>query len=384
MKQSLLKGWAVCGIFLLLGAQVYSSDKVLSFEKKWTNETSEFVRQALNGMTIPFASNYDSKVEKLVKNYMTRGSRSFEKMLGKSEYYFPIFEQALKEKGLPAELKYLPLVESNLYPKVESSAGAGGLWQFMPPTARHYELKMDEWIDERQDPYLSSIAAATMLKQLYQQFEDWQLVLAAYNCGPGRVRKAIRKAGSSDYDLLKSYLPLQTREYLKKYTATALVMENHQILGLKPQAFDLDYAQTSVLRIYEWMSFKGISEFTGVPIKELERLNPSYKKGIIPKSEWGNLLVIPKTVALSFEQFLSNKGIESLTYLRGEPEHVEPVPSTEYWASAHVRSLPSKMVFQFNVQGLLSWSSNWGKSLFGTLRLGSLLGLKSIFQFTSA
>jgi membrane-bound lytic murein transglycosylase D len=373
MKQTLLKGVGVCCFVLLLTFQLYSKDELRSFEKKWTSETSIFIQQALQKMETPFVAGYDSKVEKLVKRYMTRGSRSFEKMLGKSAYYFPIFEAALHKHDLPSELKYLPVVESHLIPTIESSAGAAGLWQFMPVTARHFDLHMDEWIDQRYDPLLSSAAAAQMLDELYQQFEDWELVLAAYNCGPGRVRKAIRKAGTSEYEHLKLYLPAQTRQYLSKYTATVLVMENHQVLGLQPQAFDLVDEKTSVLRIYEGMSLEDISQSIGIEHPVLDRLNPAYKKGVIPKSDQGSLLVIPSSAALSLEAFLLAQGIVSFDYLQGEPERVQPEPTTEYWASAHVKPLPAKVVFQFNLQGLLTWSHGWGKSLFNTLKLGDFL-----------
>lgn len=373
MKQTLLKGGGICCFLCILSLHAFSSDEFRSFEKKWTTETSHFVRQTLDEMTIPYSASYDEKVEKLVKRYITKGSRSFEKMLGKSRYYFPIFENALQKKDLPLQLKYLPLVESRLFPKVESSAGAGGLWQFMPATARHFDLNMDEWIDERSDPYLSSFAAANLLDYLHGQFDDWKLVLAAYNCGPGRVKKAIRKAGTTKYENIKPYLPSQTRHYLDKYTATALVMENYQILGLKPQAFDLVYHQTSVIKVYDWMSFEGISQSVEIGQELLERLNPAYKKGIIPQSEQGKLLVLPSSVALSFEEYLESKGVMKIAYVRGEPERIEAEPTTEYWASAHVRPLPNKMVLQFNLQGLLSWSHGWGKSLFSTLKLGDFL-----------
>ncbi len=358
---------------LLLTLQLHSTNEFRSFEKKWTTETSLYVRQTLSEMKVPFAVDYDEKVENLVKRYVTRGSRSFEKMLGKSTYYFPIFEEALRKMGLPNELKYLPMVESRLIPRVESSAGAAGLWQFMPATARHFGLDKDEWMDQRYDPYLSSSAAANMLKELHEQFEDWELVLAAYNCGPGRVRKAIKKAGSRDYEHLKSFLPAQTRNYLNKYTATALVIENHRILGLQPKGFDLDFQQTTVLKVYDWISIEGLSKAIGVDSLTLQRLNPAYKKGIIPQSELGNLLVIPSNAALSLETFLLSRGVNNISYLRGEPVRIEVEPTTEYWASAHVRPLPSKAVFQFNLQGLLSWSHGWGKSLFNTLKLGDFL-----------
>ncbi len=370
MKLMFLKRGSFLFLLLLMAYTGHSTEETRNFNKKWTEAAEDFVRKSLPGTTIPFPASYDPRVEKWVKMYMTRGSRSFERMLGKTTYYFPIFENALTEHNLPEELKYLAMVESSLKPAIESPVGAGGLWQFMPATARHYKLEMNEWKDDRFNPYHSSEAAAQMLSELYQQFEDWQLVLAAYNCGPGRVRKAIKKAGHSDYRNIQSFLPKQTRDYLLKYTATAFVSEHYSSLGLVPSKFDLEREKTSVLKVYEWLSFSSISDATGTNIEKLKRLNPSYKLGIIPKNDAGNLLVIPSSSALSFEEYYQKRGLESIAYVYGKPKRLQPEPkTTEYWASAYVRPVASSSIFQINLQGLLSWSHSWGKSLFSTIKL---------------
>lgn len=375
MKNLIIKGGFLYGMLLLLPLSIRSENKTPSFDKKWTPATEAFVQQALPKITAPFTADLNEKTVEWVRLYTTRGSRSFERMLGKSTYYFPIFEEALQAYALPSELKYLAMVESGLFPTIESPAGAGGLWQFMPATARAYDLHIDDWVDERFDPYRSSLAAAKILNDLYEQFEDWKLVLAAYNCGPGRVRKAIRRAGTAQYENLRHLLPLQTRNYLIKYTATAFVAEHHLTLGLIPRHSETDLMETSVIKVYDWMSLEGVSKASRVPLQTLRRLNPSYKKGIIPKNDSGNLLIIPNTAALFFEQYLEERGVEPLEYLLGEPVRPEPEiqPETRYWASAHVKPLAGPRVLQFNLQGLLSWSHAWGKSVFNTLKISHFL-----------
>ncbi|MEL7121145.1 MAG: lytic transglycosylase domain-containing protein [Bacteroidota bacterium] len=204
------------------------------YDGKWSSKTDEFIKLALEDTAIPFRAEYSPLVKKWIKRHTIRGKKTFEKMLGKSAYYFPIFEHYLDTYELPKELKFLAMVESGLFPKIESSAGAVGLWQFMPGTADFYKLTINEWVDERKSPYRSSEAAAKMLSDLYNQFGDWKLVLAAYNCGPGRVSRAIRKSGSNDYEAIKRRLPKQTQEYVIKYIATAFVGTHFEAFGMQP------------------------------------------------------------------------------------------------------------------------------------------------------
>ncbi len=365
MKKMKVKKGVLYFLLLLLPSLANTHNRTVSFDKKWTAATYAYVQKTLPQINIPFPAEYDEEVVNWVRLYMTRGSRSFEKTLGKFPYYFPIFEAALREKGLPEELKYLSVVESGLIPDIESPVGASGLWQFMPNTAAFFDLTIDEWIDERCDPHRSSLAAANMLHFLYDQFEDWQLVLAAYNCGPGRVRKAIKRTGSRDYKAIRHLLPLQTRNYLVKYTAVAFVATHHHLLGLQPYKDQAGYPEFSVMTVYDWMSLETISEATGIELAAIKKLNPSYKKGILPKNERGNFLVLPGVAALAFEQFLREQGVENFHYHSGEPERIAP-PQTDplqYWASAHVRPLPAKGLLSFNLQGFLSWTYQWGLSV---------------------
>lgn len=168
---------------------------------------------------------YNEIVQKFIDRYTGRLRHSVSYMLGASNFYIPIFEEALEAYGLPLELKYLPVIESALNPKATSHAGAAGLWQFMVATGKQYGLEINSLIDERRDPIKSSYAAAHYLKDLYNIFGDWSLVIAAYNCGPENINKAIHRAdGQADYWKIYPYLPRETRGYVPAFIAANYVM----------------------------------------------------------------------------------------------------------------------------------------------------------------
>ena len=171
-----------------------------------------------------------------VERYLVANRPETEVVLGRAEVFFPEIEAVLEEAGLPDALKYVPMVESMLLPEAVSRSGAAGLWQIMPSTARHLGLRVDETADDRFDPVLSGRAAIKLLKALYAEFGDWSLALAAYNCGPGRVRRAIEKADSREYARLRLFLPVQTRAYLSKFVAIAHISGHRQKYGLEPKS----------------------------------------------------------------------------------------------------------------------------------------------------
>lgn len=234
----------------------------------------------------------DWSVQKYVKQYTQPGRHATERLLGKGAYYFPIFEFYLGKRGLPDALKYLPAVESHLYPEVKSNRGAAGLWQFMPATARFYGLQVDEHIDERFDPHLASEAAAAMLADLYTQFGDWSLVLAAYNCGPGRVRKAMRKAGSEQYQNIKPFLPKQTQQYTDKIAAFLLVAQHHQELGIQAKI-----SPSIQKRLVQKVTFRGahdlhqLAKAAQMDLTYLKALNPKYSSSQLYDYQQHELIV---------------------------------------------------------------------------------------------
>lgn len=195
-------------------------------------------------------------------------------MLARAAYFFPIFEFHLQEAGLPEMLKYLPVVESNLRTKVVSSRGAAGLWQFMPATARYYGLQVDEEEDQRLDPQKASEAASIMLKELFEQFDDWFLALAAYNCGPSRVKRAIRKANSRDFDQIKAFLPKQTRQYTSKFLAALHLGYSIDQLDVR---MNPDEPIIETLPIKSHIPLEQLAKAAKISEKPLEHLNPGYQ-----------------------------------------------------------------------------------------------------------
>ncbi|MCB0579338.1 MAG: transglycosylase SLT domain-containing protein [Phaeodactylibacter sp.] len=268
-------------------------DASASEEFHWPAETNGDIKDRLAQLKIPFEARYDNQIRDIIKDYVTNGMHDTESMLGRTSFYFPIFEHYLSQYGLPKELKYLPIVETSLVPVARSAAGAGGLWQFIPSTAREYRLRMNEYVDERFDPYRSTEAAVKMLSALHKQFKDWSLVLAAYNCGPGRVRSAMREAGCSNFWELRPYLPQETQNYVPRFIAAAYVANFYNHHGLQPR-FPLNSAeQGRAAKIYNSMTFGEISYVTGVDERTIRKFNPSYKRSIIPESQRGNFLLLP-------------------------------------------------------------------------------------------
>lgn len=243
---------------------------------------------------------YNSVVRKFIDQYTGRLRRSVALMLGASNFYIPIFEEALEAYQLPLELKYLPMVESALNPSATSRVGAAGLWQFMITTGKRYDLEVTSLIDERRDPIKSSYAAAQMLKSLYGIFGDWTLVIAAYNCGPGNVSKAIKRAGGErDYWKIYPYLPSETRGYVPAFIAANYVMNYYCEHNICPASTQLPMG-TDTLVVTRDVYFEQISEVCNMPVEELKALNPQYRTSKIPGSAKPCVLRMPLQAINSF------------------------------------------------------------------------------------
>ncbi len=239
----------------------------------------------LDDMHSAIQLSYNKIVRNYIELYTVRRKAQMSNMLGLAEYYFPIFEELLDANDLPLELKYLPVIESALNPRAFSHAGACGLWQFMYGTGRMYKLSINSYIDERRDPIRSSYAAVKFLKDMYKMYGDWILVIAAYNCGPGNVNKAIRRSGGKkNYWDIYYWLPKETRGYVPAFIAAMYAFNYHEEHGIYPLKSDFPLMCDTVMLINK-LHFKQISKVLDVPIEQIRDLNPQYRRDIIPASE---------------------------------------------------------------------------------------------------
>jgi Soluble lytic murein transglycosylase and related regulatory proteins (some contain LysM/invasin domains) len=243
---------------------------------------------------------YNNVVRASILWYIIRKKNVSEKILGLREYYFPIIEQTLDKYDLPLELRYLPIIESALNPIAVSKVGATGLWQFMYGTGKQYKLNITSFVDERRDPVAESEAAAKFLKDLYKIYKDWTLVIAAYNCGPRNVNKAIRRAGGSkNYWEIYNFLPKETRGYVPNFIAAAYLVKYYKDHKLIPYTMPLP-RNTDSIQVNRMLHFQQVSDVLGISVDELRELNPQYKKDIIPGIEKPYTLVLPTGVATDF------------------------------------------------------------------------------------
>lgn len=243
------------------------------------------VIQRLNKLdaTSPFDLVYNEQVRSYIEMYAYRKRGLMAKVLGLSELYFPLFEETLDKYDMPLELKYLAVIESALNPNAKSRAGAMGLWQFMYGTGKLYGLKVTSYVDERCDPRLATEAACQYLQFLFETFGDWQMALAAYNCGPGNINKAIRRSGGKKtYWEVRPYLPRETQGYVPSFIAVTYVMNyaaEHNLSTLSPRK---NFFQVDTVHIKNPVSFSQVSAVLDIPLEDLEYLNPVYKRNHIP------------------------------------------------------------------------------------------------------
>lgn len=240
-------------------------------------------------MESPFDLVYNSAVRNYIELYAVRKRAMVSRMLGMTQLYFPMIEEILDRKKIPLELKYLAIVESALNPTARSRAGAVGLWQFMYGTGKMMGLKITSYVDERSDPYKATEAACDYIQFLYDMFGDWQMVLAAYNGGPGTVSKAIRRSGGKNtYWEIRPYLPKETQGYVPAFIAVNYVMSHaneHNLYSVNP---NLTFSDVDTVNIKEELSFNQIAKVLDMSVEEIQYLNPSYKRQTIPQQSKDN------------------------------------------------------------------------------------------------
>ena len=252
---------------------------------------------------------YNDVVQKFIDRYSGRLRHSISYMLGASNFYMPIFEDALEKYQLPLELKYLPIIESALNPKAVSRVGAAGLWQFMPATGKQYGLKLNSLVDERRDPLKSSDAAARYLRDLFKIFGDWNLVIAAYNCGPENINKAIRRANNvtslkgpdgepvpvvKDYWHIYPYLPRETRGYVPAFIAANYIMTYYSLHNICPMTTRLP-SKTDTVMVNKNVHLEQVAAVMGLNIDQLRSLNPMYRRDVVPGSTEPQAIRLPLT-----------------------------------------------------------------------------------------
>jgi membrane-bound lytic murein transglycosylase D len=237
--------------------------------------------------------SYNSLVRRYIEVYANKRRNQVEVMLGLSQYYFPIFDDIFDYYGLPVELKYLSIIESALNPRAYSRARAVGIWQFMYSTGRLYGLTINSLVDERRDPVKSTDAAARFMKSLYGVFNDWTLVIAAYNCGPGNVNRAIKRSGGKrNFWDIYYYLPRETRGYIPAYIAATYVMNYYKEHNLKPYPIEMPLANDTIM-VTQNLNLGQVSEVLGIPLQLLRDMNPQYRTDLIPARESSYALRLP-------------------------------------------------------------------------------------------
>lgn len=314
-------------------ANDFVPDSLMAADTLITGLKDEVFVERLQAMNSPIPMTYNEQVKRFIELYVVKRRGLVQKMLGQSKYYFPMFEEALDAYGLPLELKFLPIIESALNPRAYSRAGASGLWQFMYYTGKRYDLQVNSYVDERCDPYKSSWAAAKFLGELYSIYHNWHLAIAAYNCGPGNVNRAIaRSGGQTDFWKIYYHLPRETRGYVPAFIAAAYAMtyaNEHQMYATwtsKPVAAD-------TIMVTKPLHFEQVAAKTGLPVDMLRELNPQYRHDIVPAQGGKNYaLRLPVEVTLAFaaqedsiyayqreKYFPDNKivAVSEATYVRG-------------------------------------------------------------------
>lgn len=322
--------------FSELSKKHYDSTYVPNFSEREYKKRIESMNTVVN-------ITYNNTVQRYIDVYANKRRNSVSTMLGLAEYYFPVFDDIFDKYDVPHELKYLAIIESALNPKAKSPAGARGIWQFMPSTGKNYNLKINSYLDERCDPIKSTHAAAQYLKSLYAIFNDWILAIAAYNCGPGNVKKAIaRSGGKTNYWDIYDYLPKETRGYVPAYIAAYYVFEHHELHNLYPRKVSMPKIDTVLLT--KKLNFKQIAEVLDVPLKMIEDINPQYKAGMVPNDVDGSPLYLPMELVSPFlrlqDSIYAHK--DSL-YLNLQPEKV--IASTQKVDNTVTTSGKSKVTY---------------------------------------
>ncbi|MBA3662981.1 MAG: transglycosylase SLT domain-containing protein [Bacteroidetes bacterium] len=304
----------------------------------------------------PFDLVYNEHVKGFINLYCVRKRESVSRMMGVAQLYYPMFEEVFDRYNIPLELKHLAVIESALIPYAKSRAGATGLWQFMYPTGKMFGLNVTSYVDERCNPYKATVAAAEYLKSLYDMFGDWQMVLAAYNAGPGTITKAIRRSGGKKtYWEIRPYLPTETQGYVPAFIAANYVMNYGAEHNIYPALPRKTYFEVDTVIVKEQMNFDQLSQALDVTKEEILYFNPQYRKNIIPAG--GNSMCLPKNkigIFLTNEQEIYN-AINAQKEEGQLVENIEEIKRTHTVKSGEKLSTIARL-YGVTVTDLRSWN----------------------------
>ena len=248
--------------------------------------------QRLNAMNSFIPLSYNNIVRNFLALYSSRRSKSIGEILGRCNYYMPIFEETFNRYDLPEELKAMAIIESALNPTATSYAGAKGMWQFMYSTGKKYGLHIDSFVDERLDVYKSADASARYLKDAYDVFGDWPLAISSYNCGAGNVQKAIRRSGKRDFWEIYNFLPRETRGYFPAFIGALYITKYYKEHGIVPST-EGQIGPVDTIHVHKMLHFTQVEKAAGIPAKTLRDLNPQYRHDIVPGAERTYVLRVP-------------------------------------------------------------------------------------------
>ncbi|MGK0363582.1 MAG: membrane-bound lytic murein transglycosylase D [Saprospiraceae bacterium] len=309
-------------------------------------------------------------VRSFLRTYLQSRREHAEVILGRTVVYFPMFERKLIEADMPTELKYLSIVESALKPKAVSRVGAGGLWQFMPATGEHYGLHISEHRDDRSDPEMATEGAIAYLKRQYKRFGNWELAIASYNSGPGRVNRAVKRARSKSFWKIQRYLPRETRAYVPGFIAATYLCHYYAEHGLTPQYPSLDMQMTKTVKIYDYLPFDKIQQLTGLSRYVIDDLNPAFNSGFVPASSQGYNVTLPKRVLQTVLDYLKhlkrpdapqNNGY-TISSVNINPKPVKLNTQDEYYKSVYFVQQDESLariaeIFGVSKNSIMAWNS---------------------------
>jgi membrane-bound lytic murein transglycosylase D len=307
----------------------------------------------------------DASVTKRIET-MLKGRRDTEKMIGRSVVYFPIFDQMLKELELPADLKFITCLETELNNKTVSTSGAKGIWQLMTDVREEFGLRIDNVLDERLDLIKGTEAALKDLKRLYKAYGDWELALAGYNCGVGRLGQALKKARSKNFNDVKQFLPQQTQDYVPKFIAFTYIMKNYKAHNLKPILPSLDLQIIGSVKVKNYLSLSTVANITGLSYDFVKDLNIQYKEEYIPDNKHGYTVIVPRRVMGALQDYIANLESpkpeqmtftpsvidENLPKLDNEPNYFE----TTYYVGETETIESIADVFNISVLNIMTWN----------------------------